>query len=404
MNQPPIKVPKIRINAEHQRLLWLNFSPALIFGIMTLYAFFIFWGYNSDNFRANPSQFFNYLFIVGNIAYIISNFVLIILIKRSISSDIKSHVWDQLRMSSLSAWQMTWTRLITAPVLAWISILVSTTLISIGIIYGDSRFSDFFSSPLLQWSLYILHSWMIASIFLINYLQFNRSQSEWQGSLLHCILLYLVINTFIVGNMLHLGKQLLSLIDSDAGLISLNSNPLLGLFIIFAIYISLGVWQSSAYKLHLKSSNLYWFISTLLLPIILWTYQSLWFVNVQSLLFYMTLIYGIAIIFSLSIQDNRISTLKYAFKLIQQKHWQQAIKILPIWMPLFSIYLLLLIPYGLMTAKVTGHYIDSLIFLICYGLIILVTIKISKHYNAITLALVWFLILKFIFTIFINIF
>ena len=149
MNPQPIKVPKIRINAEHQRLLWLNFSPALIFGVMTLYAFFIFWGYNSNNFRANPSQFFNYLFIVGNIAYIISNFVLIILIKRSISSDIKSHVWDQLRMSSLSAWQMTWTRLITAPVLAWISILVSTTLISIGIIYGDSRFLDFFSSLFL---------------------------------------------------------------------------------------------------------------------------------------------------------------------------------------------------------------------------------------------------------------
>ena len=145
MNQPPIKVPKIRINAEHQRLLWLNFSPALIFGVMTLYAFFIFWGYNSDSFKADSSQFFNYLFVVGNITYLISNFALIILLKRSISNDIKSYVWDQLRMSSLSAWQMTWTRLLTAPILAWISILISTTLISISLIYGSPKFADFFS-------------------------------------------------------------------------------------------------------------------------------------------------------------------------------------------------------------------------------------------------------------------
>ena len=403
MNPQPIKVPKIRINAEHQRLLWLNFSPALIFGVMTLYAFFIFWGYNSDSFKADSSQFFNYLFVVGNITYLISNFALIILLKRSISNDIKSYVWDQLRMSSLSAWQMTWTRLLTAPILAWISILISTTLISISLIYGSPKFADFFSSPLLQWSLYILNSWMVASIFLINYLQFNRSQAEWQGSLLHCILLYVVINTFIMGNMLHLGNQLLSLVDSDAGLISLNLNPLLGLFIIFTIYMSLGVWHSTSYKLHLKSSNLYWLISTLLLPIILWIYQSLWFFNIQSLLFYMTIIYGIAIIISLTTQDNRISTLKYTFQLLNQKQWQQAIKTAPIWIALFPVYMLLIIPYLFITTKAIGHYIDSLVFLICYGLLILVTIKISKHYNAITLALIWFLILKFIFSIFINI-
>ena len=167
--------------------------------------------------------------------------------------------------------------------------------------------------------------------------------------------------------------------------------------------MSLGVWHSTSYKLHLKSSNLYWLISTLLLPIILWIYQSLWLFNIQSLLFYMTLIYGIAIIISLTTQDNRISTLKYTFQLINQKQWHQAIRTSPIWIALFPVYMLLIIPYLFITIKAIGHYIDSLVFLICYSLLILVTIKISKHYNAITLALIWFLILKFIFSIFINI-
>ena len=42
MNTPNIKTPKIWVNAEFQRLLWLNLSWGMIAGVAIIYALFAF--------------------------------------------------------------------------------------------------------------------------------------------------------------------------------------------------------------------------------------------------------------------------------------------------------------------------------------------------------------------------
>ena len=41
MNTPNIKTPKIWVNAEFQRLLWLNLSWGMIAGVAIIYALFL---------------------------------------------------------------------------------------------------------------------------------------------------------------------------------------------------------------------------------------------------------------------------------------------------------------------------------------------------------------------------
>ena len=49
MNTPNIKTPKIWVNAEFQRLLWLNLSWGMIAGVAIIYALFAF---AKDEYRA----------------------------------------------------------------------------------------------------------------------------------------------------------------------------------------------------------------------------------------------------------------------------------------------------------------------------------------------------------------
>ena len=124
-------VPRITINAEHQRLMWLNFSPTLIVCLFLLYGFLGLIGINFDSDLEVLPDLLYHLNSVGKAGYFLSIIALVFLLRNSIQADIESQFWDQLRMSSLSAWQMTWTRIFTAPILAWISILISSLILSI---------------------------------------------------------------------------------------------------------------------------------------------------------------------------------------------------------------------------------------------------------------------------------
>ena len=44
--------------------------------------------------------------------------------RKEFKQDISSNAFDQLRMSSLSAWQMAYSRVLAAPILAWVGFAI----------------------------------------------------------------------------------------------------------------------------------------------------------------------------------------------------------------------------------------------------------------------------------------
>lgn len=383
-------VPRIRINAEHQRLMWLNFSPALIAGMLIFYLFVTFIGFDAETYLQDPNDFYQHISHVGKVGYGFSLLALIILLRNSIQNDIKSQFWDQLRMSSLSAWQMTCTRLFTAPILAWISVIISSAMATWGEYLIDDRV--LFLSPFSIWLLYIFTAMILSSAILVNYLQFGRSSQEWQGSVLQCILLYFVI-TFYLQELPQSTHDLFNGFDNPPAQPE-AMDGILGFFIIVLVYVGIGVWRSMSYKLHLRSSHGYWLIATLILPFVFALYYFIWLGEQLPLPLLMTIIYGVATIFSISVQDNRIPTLMLGLDYLKKGQLQKAVATLPAWVVLFGLCLCLLPVYAVFYNNGFFDYLAAVFTLIVYGAIVLFAINTQPRFNAITLALIWFLILR----------
>lgn len=397
MSKTSLSVPSIHINPEHQRLMWLHFSPALFVGIIMLYLLFSFAIVDPDT---EIDIFFSQISIVGNIGFGLSLIVLMLLLRNSIVNDLKSQYWDQLRMSSLSAWQMTWTRLFTAPILAWISLIIGSLLAACGSYFSNPEAAQI--SLFVHWLMYIYSGFCVATLTLINYLQFNRSQKEWQGSLLQCILLYVILSIYSTNFISILRNNDHDNPVFDLSVLFENSvDPLLGFIVIASVFLGIGAWRSMSYKLHLKSSQLYWLIATLLLPIVLWLYQSIWVVQ-NNLLFYMAYIYGAACFVSLSTQDNRHSTLALGMHYLSKANIKAALQTLPIWCVLLpTLVLVVILNVVIVSFASFSMYLGSIIFILVYAAIVLALVQAKQKFNTITLALIIILVLRSLSALFI---
>ena len=121
-----IKPPKIMVNAEFQRLLWLNLNWGMVAGIFILYRLFAIT-------KREGSEWSDHLIMVSGFGLALSALAGYILIERSFKQDISSNTFDQLRMSSLSPWQMAYSRVLAAPVLAWVGFVIGWLILSLGV-------------------------------------------------------------------------------------------------------------------------------------------------------------------------------------------------------------------------------------------------------------------------------
>ncbi len=395
MNKNQINIPQIKINAEHQRQLWLNFSPSILVGIIILYLCVIYLGFNANNKANSENSFSHFLFVFGNIAYVISNLFLIQLIRRSIKSDIDSKVWDQLRMSALSAWQMTWTRIFTAPLLAWISILISICLISIGINNVDLFGYSF--SALLIWIIYLSFSISIACIFLLNQLQFTRSNQEWNGSTIQVVLLFIIIYQLLLYTLSLFPEELLQRNTPNSSNIIWT---ILLSSIVMVTFLGLGLWKSMENKLYLKSSNAYWLIAQILLPILMWICLLPLQFNAALLLYLMISYYSISILISVSTQSHEFANLKLNLQKSNLKHTQNIFQSHPSWFFLVPMTIVLFIAYIILNPEMATKASVLGLYIIAFIAINFCSIQMSRRYNAVTMALVWFIILYYLSTIF----
>ena len=355
-----LNIPKIRVNAEFQRLMWLNMSWGMIAGIIILYSLFVFANANSEN-------LVEYIASVGAFGTGISNIALYLQIERSLRQDVSSNAFDQLRMSSLSPWQMAWARIVVAPLTGWVIFLVGWILIGLTMFHFNHEDSDVF----IIWLTMPLNSWALACMILVNALQFKRGNDQWEGSLLQLLLLFVVMVMFVT--------SMLTALEDIPGLRDIAS-------IISVVLCSVAARAAMAERLHLRSSRLTFIVLGLLtpLPLALISFVS----NYQQALYICAVAYGGISILSLITQKQTSFSSVGEFVRARNRKSKWAIASLPAWMILFPLGLVCAV---LLSADLVWSYITPFFLLI---LLVFSINQMKWRYNNITIALLIYLLLR----------
>ena len=373
MNTPNIKTPKIWVNAEFQRLLWLNLSWGMIAGVAIIYALFAF---AKDDYRA----WHNHLASIGGIGLMLSAIAGFVLIERSLKNDIAANAFDQLRMSSLSPWQMAYSRIIAAPTVAWTGFVIGWLMVGYGLLLDNHR-STTAAEAVCLLLLMPFVAWTFACAVLANALQFGRGNRQYSGAVIQLILAFVAWSVFIADSTYALSKIFLydsdnfPIIHTPSTKAMLLGTPftLLISSIITAVFASIAVRAIMAWKLHLQSPRF-----TLLLLAVASPVVYFWaMVDKEALLFLLAQHYALLGFVSLVTQDNR--------HFGKWKSWRE----LPVWLVAFPLAMLAsaLLGGGALLAPFMQILLFAAIALLCGNIL-------SLRYNAVTLALSVFLLLR----------
>ena len=335
-----LNIPKIRVNAEFQRLMWLNMSWGMIAGIIILYSLFIFA-------KANSEDLVEYIAGVGAFGAFISSIALYLQIERSLRQDVSSNAFDQLRMSSLSPWQMAWARIVVAPLTGWVIFLIGWILMGLTMLHPDHKSNEFF----IMWVTMPLNSWVLACLILVNALQFKRGNNQWEGSLLQLLLLFVVMVMFVTG-MLSAAEDLSYLSEGVSNTVS----PIIA-SIISVVLCSVAARAAMAERLHLRSSRLTFIVLGLLTPLASISLVS----NYKQLLYICAVAYGGMSILSLITQKQTTFSSIGEFVRARNRKPKWAIASLPAWMILLPLGLICAV---LLSADLVWVYIGQFFLLI----------------------------------------
>ena len=299
MNTPNIKTPKIWVNAEFQRLLWLNLSWGMIAGVAIIYALFAFA-------KGEYRDWYYHLLAVGAMGLVFSAITGFALIERSLKNDIAANAFDQLRMSSLSPWQMAYSRIIAAPTVAWTGFFIGWFFIGCAYFFGNNRGTTPAESVCFLLTMPFA-AWTFACAVLANALQFGRGNRQYSGTVIQLILAFVVWSVFMSDSVDALRAVFPYDLESQQ-----YTNPyysiddvstpfaLLISSVITALLASLAVRAIMAWKLHLQSPRF-----TLLLLAVASSVVYFWAADKNVLLFLLAQHYALLGFLSLVTQDNR---------------------------------------------------------------------------------------------------
>ena len=320
MNTPNIKTPKIWVNAEFQRLLWLNLSWGMIAGVAIIYTLFAFAKYE---YRA----WHDHLASIGGIGLMLSAVPGFVVVERSLKNDIAANAFDQLRMSALSPWQMTYSRIIAAPTVAWAGFVIGYLLLWLSFFLDNSQFKT--TSEIVCTLLVVpFAAWTFACAAVANALQFGRGNRQYSGAVIQLILAFVAWRVFMADSTYALNK--IFLYDSDNFTPSIKAMllgtpfTLLISSIITAALASVAMRAIMAWKLHLQSPRFTLLILAIASPIVYF-----WAIADKIvLLFLLAQHYALLGFISLITQDNR--------HFGKWKSWRE----LPVWLVAFPLAML----------------------------------------------------------------
>ena len=371
MNTPNIKPPKIWVNAEFQRLLWLNLSWGMIAGVAIIYALFAF---AKDEYRA----WHNHLASIGGIGLMLSAIAGFVLVERSLKNDIAANAFDQLRMSALSPWQMAYSRIIAALTVAWTGFFIGWFFIGCAYFFGNNSGTTPAESVCFLLTMPFA-AWTFACAVLANALQFGRGNRQYSGAVIQLILAFVVWSVFMSDSVDALRAVFPYDLESQQ-----YTNPyysiddvstpfaLLISSVITALLASLAVRAIMAWKLHLQSPRF-----TLLLLAVASPVVYFWAADKNVLLFLLAQHYALLGFVSLVTQNNQ--------DFAKWKSWRE----LPVWLAAFPLAMLAsaLLGGGALLAPFMQILLFAAIALLCGNIL-------SLRYNAVTLALSVFLLLR----------
>ncbi len=373
MNTPNIKTPKIWVNAEFQRLLWLNLSWGMIAGVAIIYALFAFAKYE---YRA----WHDHLASIGGIGLMLSAVAGFVLVERSLKNDIAANAFDQLRMSALSPWQMTYSHIIAAPTVAWAGFVIGYLLLWLSFFLDNSQFKT--TSEIVCTLLVVpFAAWTFACAVVANALQFGRGNRQYSGAVIQLILAFVVWSIFMSDNAHALNMAFM--FDSEnfpsinpPHIRAMNLGTPFTLLIssaITAVLASVVVRAIMAWKLHLQSPRFVLLVLTIVSPVVYFWAMA----DKEALLFLLSQHYALLSFLSLVTQDNR--------HFGKWKSWRE----LPVWPVAFAL--------AVVTALLLGGSVLLVPFiqiLLLAALVLLCTNLLTLRYNAVTLALSVFLLLR----------
>ena len=370
-----VRIPKIFVNAEFQRLLWLNLNWGLVASVILVFGLFI-------AMRTDSVRLAEYLAILGSSGLLFAILACLILISRSLKRDISSNMFDQLRMSSLSPWQTAYSRLIAAPVLGWVVFACSWLCLIAAYMIGAPK-NDL---TMMMLAMLPLSVWTLLCLFLTNSLQFKRGLQQWSGNGTQIVLL--IINAAIMQpHLLDALSDIREKFDSadfTNSFVNFMMTPSSVVEAAFssiwpAILISIAVNAAMAQRLHLRPSKHIFLLCSLLLP---FTYASQmltmpWPLTCLQLAFS----YASTAALSILCQDNRPSTFQTGLQALSQGDFRRAFNHLPSW--------IFLLPLALVFSSLISTILAITLLLNLLVLWCVVTVCCSKQlrFNSITIAL-----------------
>ena len=370
-----VRIPKIFVNAEFQRLLWLNLNWGLVASVILVFGLFI-------AMRTDSVRLVDYLVGLSGFGLSFAALACLILISRSLKRDISSNMFDQLRMSSLSPWQMAYSRLIAAPVLGWVVFACSWLCLIAAYMIGAPK-NDL---TMVMLAMLPLSVWTLLCLFLTNSLQFKRGLQQWSGNGTQIVLL--IINAAIMQPHLLTAlsdiREKFDSVDFTNSFVNFMMTPSSVVEAAFssiwpAILMSIAVNAAMAQRLHLRPSRHIFLLCSLLLP---FTYASQmlampWPLTCLQLAFS----YASTAALSILCQDNRPSTFQTGLQALSQGDFRRAFNHLPSW--------IFLLPLALVFSSLISTILAITLLVNLLVLWCVVTVCCSKQlrFNSITIAL-----------------
>ena len=370
-----VRIPKIFVNAEFQRLLWLNLNWGLVASVILVFGLFI-------AMRTDSVRLVDYLVGLSGFGLSFAALACLILISRSLKRDISSNMFDQLRMSSLSPWQMAYSRLIAAPVLGWVVFACSWLCLIAAYMIGAPK-NDL---TMMMLAMLPLSVWTLLCLFLTNSLQFKRGLQQWSGNGTQIVLL--IINAAIMQPHLLTAlsdiREKFDSVDFTNSFVNFMMTPSSVVEAAFssiwpAILMSIAVNAAMAQRLHLRPSKHIFLLCSLLLP---FTYASQmlampWPLTCLQLAFS----YASTAALSILCQDNRPSTFQTGLQALSQGDFRRAFNHLPSW--------IFLLPLALVFSSLISTIlaITLLVNLLVLWCVVAVCCSKQLRFNSITIAL-----------------
>ena len=370
-----VRIPKIFVNAEFQRLLWLNLNWGLVASVILVFGLFI-------AMRTDSVRLVDYLVGLSGFGLSFAALACLILISRSLKRDISSNMFDQLRMSSLSPWQMAYSRLIAAPVLGWVVFACSWLCLIAAYMIGAPK-NDL---TMMMLAMLPLSVWTLLCLFLTNSLQFKRGLQQWSGNGTQIVLLIInaaIMQPHLLGALSDIREKFDSA-DFTNSFVNFMMTPSSVVEAAFssiwpAILMSIAVNAAMAQRLHLRPSKHIFLLCSLLLP---FTYASQmlampWPLTCLQLAFS----YASTAALSILCQDNRPSTFQTGLQALSQGDFRRAFNHLPSW--------IFLLPLALVFSSLISTIlaITLLVNLLVLWCVVAVCCSKQLRFNSITIAL-----------------